>query len=498
MNIKKDLIIKIGIGIFALIFGYSVFWFFKAGQIEKQLNKFISDNSSNISVAELSVTGFPVAQKISITDLKFSIPTPLFNKKQVLIKNLILKSSVFGGEYALSSFAQVSVNDIEKGSMNIEFSKDPEISFTIANGTIEKFNYQDMGYRIIDNDKSTYYSASKSQINILNTFDEQLKNIIKITGNINDIEGYTVMSAYKSSLEKKIIEGIKTEEIVIGSSPTPENSDVKQDAKKPNENNLDQKIANQTQPNPSPNNPAQNAQTNPSPQLASEEVNQAKNNNSNSSQQASNNTQANQVPAPATNSNVPTTISAQNVPSAISDSNIVKSNVIIDVEYQISSSDSAQVPSDPSQVKEIAIQSSKIIKVNNIEFSNPLYKLSINGQLTILPDDNLPSGGISIKVENIDNLVNQIINQIGLVTNQNKVALPEGQSAENALGDASINESYKNFLRRIAINLTSVNREIASKNPVTKEIIAQYDIRREKNLDFIINEVSIHEILGKF
>ena len=77
---KKDLIIKLAIALGVIVFGYSIFWFFKAGQIEKQVNKFITENSSNVSVAEISVSGFPIAQKISITDLKFSLPTSLFNK----------------------------------------------------------------------------------------------------------------------------------------------------------------------------------------------------------------------------------------------------------------------------------------------------------------------------------------------------------------------------------------------------------------------------------
>jgi hypothetical protein len=46
--------------------------------------------------------------------------------------------------------------------------------------------------------------------------------------------------------------------------------------------------------------------------------------------------------------------------------------------------------------------------------------------------------------------------------------------------------------------LPAVSREISAKNPVTKENIAQFDVRREKNLDYIVNEISIHEILGKF
>ena len=96
------------------------------------------------------------------------------------------------------------------------------------------------------------------------------------------------------------------------------------------------------------------------------------------------------------------------------------------------------------------------------------------------------------------NLVNHLVTELGQMANQTKASNPESPSNDNSSVDVALQDSYKNFLRRIAINLPAVNREISAKNPVSKEKIAQFDVRREKNLDFIINEVSIHEILGKF
>lgn len=511
---KKDLIIKIGIAIFSVIFGYCVFWFFKAGQIEKQLNKFITDNGANISVAELSVSGFPISQKIVATDLKLTIPTALFNKKQIIVKNIEAKASIFSDDFVVTAITQVSVNDIEKGLMSVEFSKDPEISFTVSSSGIQKLNYQDMGYRITDNEKNIFYSASRTSINIQTSTDDLQKTIVKIVGNINEVQGFGVIDVYKSGLEKKIIEGIKTEEIVFGSAPPlgdsvvdTKNADHKNDAKKLAEKVIDAGIKQQDLPSAkAPTNPANN------PALAS--VNPANPGNpanpAITSAGAPTPNNPNPVPAvnpsavaansaPATDPNqLSPAVSATQVPSAITDSNIVKSNITIDVEYQISSSDQLQVPSDPSQVKEMAIQSSKIVKINNIEFSNPLYKLFINGQLTILPDDNLPSGGVSLKVENIDNLVNQLVAQLGQMIDQTKVISDNRPNADASVADNSVQDAYKNFLKRIAINLPAVSREISAKNPVTKENIAQFDVRREKNLDYIVNEISIHEILGKF
>ncbi|MFM7621190.1 MAG: hypothetical protein ACKO47_06275 [Alphaproteobacteria bacterium] len=528
---KKDLIIKIGIGIVSVIFGYCVFWFFKAGQIEKQLNKFITDNSANIAVAELSVSGFPISQKITVTDLKLTIPTALFNKKQIIVKNIEAKASIFSDDFVVTSIAQVSVNDIEKGMMPVEFSKDPEISFTVSSSGVQKINYQDMGYRITDNEKNIFYSASRTSINIQTSVDELQKTIVKIVGNINEVQGFGVIDVYKSGLEKKIIEGIKTEEIVFGSAPPSSDvnvdvkSDHKNDAKKLAEKVTDAGIKQQDLPNAkdSAKGPANQANASaPAPATAGNPANVAPT----AGVATANNTNpvpagvpagappavpapnpANNPPAVANKDNpAPTTdpnqlspaVSASQVPSAITDSNIVKSNITIDVEYHISSNEQPQVPSDPSQVKEMAIQSSKVVKINNIEFSNPLYKLLINGQLTILSDDNLPSGGVSFKVENVDNLVNQLVTQLGQMTEQPKVINENRPNAEASVVDTSVQDAYKNFLKRIAINLPSVSREISSKNPVTKENIAQFDIRREKNLDFIVNEISIHEILGKF
>jgi hypothetical protein len=33
---------------------------------------------------------------------------------------------------------------------------------------------------------------------------------------------------------------------------------------------------------------------------------------------------------------------------------------------------------------------------------------------------------------------------------------------------------------------------------VSKDNVAQFDVRREKNLDFLVNETPMREVLGKF
>ena len=59
-------------------------------------------------------------------------------------------------------------------------------------------------------------------------------------------------------------------------------------------------------------------------------------------------------------------------------------------------------------------------------------------------------------------------------------------------------QNYDIFLNNISEKLSDVSNEIASKNSVSKDDVAQFDVRREKNLEFLINEVPVREIIGKF
>ena len=107
---KKSLIIKLSIVLVVLVLSYCVFWFFKAGQSEKQINKFIADNSSYISAGEIAVSGFPVAQKIVISDLKITVPVNLIAKRQIAIKQLQANSGIFSKDLSTSKFNGIPIS----------------------------------------------------------------------------------------------------------------------------------------------------------------------------------------------------------------------------------------------------------------------------------------------------------------------------------------------------------------------------------------------------
>ena len=160
----KNIIIKLVILLVVSALVYSVYWFFKVGQVEKQVNKFINENAAHVSVGEVAISGFPLSQKITIKDLKFTIPNSVLNKRQVIVKHLEAKAGIFASDFSITLVEPVSVQDIDNNSATVEFSKDPEITVSFFDGRIAKFNYQDLGYRILDAEKNVIYAASSSVI----------------------------------------------------------------------------------------------------------------------------------------------------------------------------------------------------------------------------------------------------------------------------------------------------------------------------------------------
>ncbi len=477
---NKTIIVKSSVILVVLGVAHSVFWFFKTGQIEKQINNMISENSSYISAGEVSVSGFPLNQKISIKDLKFSIPNPAFSKYQITVTNLEANSGIFSNQFSVSKIEQVSVLDTESNlSGLVEFSNQPEISATISNNMITKFSYKDLGHRVNDADKNTIYASGSAELSLESNQEENEQIKTKVLANIKDIEGFDLLSIYKNSSEKKVIEGIKTGEITIGNS------------------------------------------TNPSAPAA-DVVNT-------SGSTPTTTAKPTETPSTTTTTDNSGTVTSQDLNPALSTN--VKSNFIFDAEYlstPVQNGD-AQIQSDPTQIQETPVQYSKSVKINNLEFSNPLYKILVNGQIDSFQDDSLPSGSITVKIEKSESLISYVKNGLTQIAEKKKEEPSTVQSADlnannsvpanpstttpeavatnsvtpssdnNATNQPVVEEDpYQIFLKRFVAGLEPVAKELSTKNPLSKDDVAVFDIRREKNLDFLINETPTREILGKF
>lgn len=465
---SKNALVKFVILLVVATLVYSVFWFFKAGQLQKQVNGFVSQNGNYVSVGEVAVSGFPLAQKVTVKDLKFSFPGSLV-KRQTMVKHLEAKAGIFSSDFTVTLPEAVTVQDADNNSSTVEFSKDPEISLSLADGRIAKFNYQDFGYRIADAEKNTIYAASSTLVTLEAVVGADEIVTHKITANIKDIEGFNVVDIYKNIFEKKITEGLKTGEIVLGSSAVA--VEVAPAVVDPMAVDPNAVVAMAPVVDPAA-----------APVAAPD---------------------AAMVAAMDPNAVAPAAAPApEKLAETATDSNLVKNNLVAAIEYSLipnKDDQKAQIPTDPTQIGEVPMQHNKAIKITNLEFSNPLYKISMNGEMHAMADDNMPSGSLAIKVEKIDNLINHLVIGLNQLNEQKKPATATEVQAVDLAGNGTLTaDAYQNFLTKFTTGLSPVFKELAAKNAVSKDDVAQYDIRREKNLEFLVNETPIREILGKF
>jgi hypothetical protein len=513
---KKGLIIKLAIVLIVLVLSYCVFWFFKAGQSEKQINKFIADNSVYISSGEISVSGFPVNQKIVVNDLKITLPVNLIAKRQIQIKQLEAKSSIFSNKFIINFTDSVKVQEVESSGeiYDIEFANQPEIALTIAEGIISELSYNDNGFKVIDADKNIINSTTATNITSSTSIGEADSKTSKVQISFKDLEGYTLIDFFKNVLEKKVIEGIKTEEIKVvsaGSSllNSPTTGELVNPAMiDPNQPN----VANIPTPSGSPvavpvpvsngqgqaTVPTYSRSSQPEPIAPTPQPVAVGVANDPNSQPQNGNDQGNLA-----NVNNPNDSLSQNqvAPDTISDTSIIKSNVVVDFTITTTPSIQSQPtePSDPAQIQELPVQFVQNIKIDSLEFSNPIYKINISGNAVVSSDDNYPSGGITIKVEKIANLLSQLKNQFKQLAESKKTnSIPSGTELSVEQSQSLNLGNYEIFLNNISLKIVDVANEIAMKNSVTKDEIAQFDVRREKNLEFLVNEVPVREIVGKF
>jgi len=613
--------IKLGIILLVITVSYSFFWFVRTGQTEKKINNLISKNSSSISASSVSVSGFPFSQKITISDLKFNIPS--ISKYQVTIKKLEANTGIFNKSFSANILEQVTVFDNDSNTIrNIEFKESPKISISFNNEGISSFNYQDSGYTILEDQKPPFYSSSSNIIKMetLETANNQVA--LKFNIDIKDMEGVNLASIYQNVFEKKITEGIKTGEITIGNN-------INNSTNSTLLINPEQQVATGSQINPinsainsptnSPVNSPVNSQAIPlikpelkptveldsnsninNPQATPQQV--ASNNNINPNINPNNNsgTLNNNQPinpqeavkiasqsgspalaqqvsdtvnnSPTINSNAPAVNSVDVVPNSENNASAIanntnsqveqpkiiiepnkqnsKFNLSLDFVYTIingsestakkennikianaqptteqpipttnnaTASNANLKPSDvnnippvsavannqnnlpaptvpeisPAHKSEIGTNSGYSIKINNFELSSNEIKFTANGQIDNFIDDNSPSGSVTLKIDKFSSFNTAISSAVegiksSIMTKQNK-----GLSQQN-------NALYDNFLNKINEKLFLILEEISKKNALTKPETAVLEIRREKNLEFIINETPMREVAGKF
>jgi hypothetical protein len=541
---NKNIIIRVGIILVVLGVIHTVFWFFKAGQLEKQVVNLIVENSGQISSGEVKVTGYPLSQKLTVKDLKFTIPNPAFNKYQTTIQSLEAKAGIFDNNFQIKFLENVVVQDINGASGNVIFNQEPKISLVIDSGMIVKFTYQDTGYKVTDSLQNTIYSVASSNIAFESFLEQGDKIKNKIKADFKEVENFDLLNIYKNSSEKNVIDGIKNGQISVSGGVAVLATTNQQDLNA-GQNPAAAAVAGAPA---NPATPAIPAIANANP-AATPTANVA-NNNVVASNAAGN--AANPVTAPAAtmpnpaaapiapNAAIPTANpvagnaagsvvaspnslaqaapvlpmadnAAATAPGAVAldpnsvasgvliNNGLVKNDFSIELEYILTPNGNSSSPADPTQMQQTPVQYSKTINIISAELSNALYKITVNGTLNSFADDNTPSGALTVEIQKSMAFIDYLSAGLAKMADQ-KVALaaPDAQPTDLANNNNNAQDAYNNLIKKIGLNLKPVAIELAAKNKLTKDDNFVFDVRREKNLEFLINETPVREILGKF
>jgi hypothetical protein len=365
---KKKIIVVLASILVLMTSAYTGFWFFKANQIKKQLSLLSKKEGSKFSVEEISVEGFPLLQKTTIKNFKFTDPKDSIN---ATVKNVQIESSAFSNAYSVKILDPIELEDLKRNiNAAIELSADTVISlaidesevfqikilgsgFKFLNKTANKaalvleaqnseteisisdnagfrYKYKDSGSKILDEKNNVVFTAAASLIDIAYSADDN--DVISVKSNIS-LKDFEYSPLLYSALRE------------ADSAQTENESDVASTKAVSNKSNF--------------------------------------------------------------------TISSE----VIFTPNKQDSVDLLPAEQM------AQIPDDlKSQYQAKPSPYSYKIDLQNFEFSNSLYKILINGLVNTVPENIEPLGFLVLKIENIDNFAKDILSELRKFSNKHSSA----------------------------------------------------------------------------
>ncbi len=435
---NKSLIVKIVVLLLVLVGAHSVFWFFKTSAAKKHVISIVNSSDGNVSVSKVSVSGFPLSQKISIDDIKFQADAVadkiyLPNKYQVNIKHLEISGGVFSNDFKARINGQVSLQDANGNVGYVEFKQEPIINFSLVKNKIQKLSYQDSGYKIVDEAKNSLYEGGNSVVELTSSDAEGGKVINNVKASFNDLEGIDIFT---------------TKKIMLLINPAAGDEGLKPGVS--------------------------GAENIP-------------------------------VPAPALDPANPVLPEVAVDNSAMVPSGLAKKAIQLEIEYVMTpKSDEA------SKGAEAALELVSV-NVKKLEFSSPLYKININGNFAAAPPSStsaIADCNMIIQIEKIENILTYV--KTALATSkpviESSAALP-AVTAVNPVNPAAASTSIlpQNAItgeiakaQQPEVDIAVSIMDLAKKNAGTKDNLAVFEIKKQKDGDFMVNETPLIELAKIF
>lgn len=456
---NKNLLIKSGAALIVISsLSYTAFWFFKASQIKEQVTTLVTSNGSNASLGEVKVSGFPLTYKATVKDIKFSSLNEA-NKGSLIVKNIDIQGGVFSSDFVVKTSEPINieyldgVSNSDDMSIVIDFNADAKISFSSLDNKTSQFNYKSSGHKIsfLDKEKKVaFISESKNPETLFIISDNSQYKHSEAESKILDKDNNVIFSAASSFIDavwsidkdKKITSQISAN---IKDFTYSESLNLSKSFKDKIPFNGEANIAN-----------------------------------------------LDVAVAKDANSDIQPTVASEANIAAEKNISEDKNNFAISVKFTLTPNNGEVVNLLPAEQMEkmppeLRAQFQKkpapyLVSVNleSFEFFNPLYKISVNGAISTFSDDDLPSGSLSIKIDNYlikllsDSMTKATPNPLQMA-NQDPFSAPTGIA-----------------------KIISAIQKLASANPLTKDDSLVFDIKRDKGApDALVNNISFLQFMAE-
>ncbi len=523
----KKFIARLIVFVIALCISYTGFWFFKANEIKARIIGILQDNAFYISSKSVAVEGFPLNNRVLISDLSFSAPTDILSSHKFNIKSLELVSELFSNEFIVKNIKDISYDNESGLNGVLSFNQNPEITLEILGSKSLSFKYRDQGFKIVSNlDKSTIYEADSTDLIIDSKINESGKITADLRVNIAKANSVNLTNLYLNGLQNDIIEAFSKGDLRIISNKI-DNLDDAEDYILDNINNSE--VALKYEPISEHNSVIENPiKLNPEDTIIEEMAMES----------IIEESDKDLFKKPSDSFKGIAQVEEKDN-DVIKKINEIESDIVIDLSYILTPNKTNienTTESDPTKIKSIPVKYNKLLQLKELTITNNLYSFLISGSMQTYLDDDRFSGVIDVEIDGLTILTNYIIKSSSDLANKNL---------------SSNDNKYGQFLSRISNKIESiidnlffddlalddknsevVNQQDIENNPTTEEIkqiskedIIQGDlleikpsmanniepekegynlkkknelsftISRDKNLEYMINDVPLRQIV---
>jgi len=216
-----------------LLSGYYFVW----RSITIKMKGVLEEYLKNYKYDSISIGGFPFTKKVKVNNITFGNRTFLTTKNQVNIKRMVISSFIFSDTFNVKLDDVTTISSLDSAVYSLVYNEDPEINISFySNGRLKAFNYSDIGYRVVNDQNKTLYTADKSNLRVQSTLNDDTVDY-SINGDLQNMQNIMVLEKDADISAKEVPEAYNLE-FDISTSITKVDGEVKNSIIKVNDINL--------------------------------------------------------------------------------------------------------------------------------------------------------------------------------------------------------------------------------------------------------------------